>query len=248
MEKLQRNYKNIVAVLFLLLLGFGMGFLIISQGYSNYNSARSLNPITPLIELKETQQNLEEEQKLLKEEIEATRSEILSKEEVLKNTQQEAEVLVDEINSYRELLGMTRVEGAGVIVDLRDASGGEDLNEIDRAISHSTDILDVINVMWEAGAEAVAVNNERIVSSTAIVCVGNNVLINNTPKSSPWTIAAVGDRGRIISFLQDESKLPSIYERNKKYGLSIRIIEAELELPSYSGGFATDHLMIVKEL
>ena len=243
METIKRD--KLIMVIILLLLGFGIGFLIVSQFYSGLRALRSPDPLKPTLELKSTQEDLAAAQQELKDRVEDLQNEITTKEEMLKNTQEESSQLLEEIDYYKTNLGMSRAEGEGIIINLDDSANVDNTDEVARAISHSTDLLDLVNVLWQEGAEAIAINNERIVSTTAIVCVGNNILINNTPKGAPFTIAAIGNRERLLDAIKDEDRLPELYSRSEKYGLSLTTIEAVLDMPAYSGGFDTEYLTLI---
>ena len=90
--------------------------------------------------------------------------------------------------------GVVPVTGPGVRVVLTD--GVPDPNAAsDDASAYVLDIdLQVlVNGLWAAGAEAVAVNGERITSTTAIRSAGAAVLVDSTALSSPYTVEAIGD-------------------------------------------------------
>jgi uncharacterized protein YlxW (UPF0749 family) len=52
-------------------------------------------------------------------------------------------------------------------------------------VIHSQDVQAVVNGLWKAGAEAVAINGQRLVSTSAVLCVGNTLLLNGTVHSPP---------------------------------------------------------------
>ena len=88
--------------------------------------------------------------------------------------------------------GLSAVSGAGVLVTLDDGrvAASTPKREIERAIVHSTDITDVLNAAWKAGAEAISVNGERITAASA--CVGAVIQINGTLLSPPFVFNIVG--------------------------------------------------------
>ncbi len=101
------------------------------------------------------------------------------------------------------LSGLTAVTGPGVIVTLSDSkkkpppSDGyspQDYQQLLEAyVIHDADIQVVLNEMRAAGAEAISVNKQRLMSTTAVRCVGPVVLINNVQTSPPIQITAIGD-------------------------------------------------------
>ena len=93
----------------------------------------------------------------------------------------------------RARMGLVAVEGPGLVVILDDSTEREspsgNLNDL---VIHSQDVQAVVNGLWAAGAEALAVNGQRVVPTSAILCVGNTLLINGTVHSPPFRFTAVG--------------------------------------------------------
>ena len=121
-------------------------------------------------------------------------------------------VIAQELQTVNTLAGLTPVTGPGVVVTLRDSKKQPEkpkgISDSDwQAMTadyliHDANIRDVVNELKNAGAEAIAINGQRVVSSTAIRCVGNNVQINAVPTAgSPVIIKAIGDPDLIQSGL-----------------------------------------------
>jgi uncharacterized protein YlxW (UPF0749 family) len=94
--------------------------------------------------------------------------------------------------------GLDPVHGPGLIVTLTDAQ--RDANgrfprdaSPDDLVVHQQDIQAVLNTLWSAGAEAIQMQDQRIIATSAPRCVGNTLLLNGRTYSPPYTIAAVGD-------------------------------------------------------
>jgi uncharacterized protein YlxW (UPF0749 family) len=94
--------------------------------------------------------------------------------------------------------GAAPVHGPGLVVTLTDAQ--RDANgrfprdaSPDDLVVHQQDIQAVLNAMWSAGAEAVQMQDQRLIATSAPRCVGNTLLLNGRTYSPPYTIAAVGD-------------------------------------------------------
>ena len=94
--------------------------------------------------------------------------------------------------------GMNPVHGPGLIVTLtdapRDANGRfpRDASPDDLVV-HQQDIQAVLNGLWTAGAEAIQMQDQRIIGTSAPRCVGNTLLLNGRTYSPPYTITAIGD-------------------------------------------------------
>jgi uncharacterized protein YlxW (UPF0749 family) len=134
-------------------------------------------------------------------------------------------VLAEDLDRANLLAGQKAVMGSGVIVTLRDAKipppkdagmSQEEYVDIIRPFNiHDTDIQGVINELKAAGAEAIAVNDQRVIATTAIRCVGPVVQVNSIATSgSPVRIQAIGDAQAMMSGLQMTegilSKFPDI--------------------------------------
>lgn len=138
---------------------------------------------------------LEEQQKTsdLYEQIEIYRNEL----EVYTKAATEAggysQILSEQLSQAQIIAGLTDVQGQGVTVTMKDSEtvnvSGLDENNF---IIHDEDILRVINVLRDAGAEAISLNGERIIATSEISCSGTTVSVNNTRYSSPYVIKAIG--------------------------------------------------------
>src|SRR5215472_15102082 len=94
--------------------------------------------------------------------------------------------------------GLEPVHGPGLVVTLQDAQ--RDANgrfprdaSPDDLVVHQQDIQAVLNALWSAGAEAIQMQDQRIIATTAPRCVGNTLLLNGRTYSPPYTITAIGD-------------------------------------------------------
>jgi uncharacterized protein YlxW (UPF0749 family) len=97
------------------------------------------------------------------------------------------------LNVASGLAGLGDVRGAGLRVTLDDSSSprpeGVNVNDL---VIHSQDVQAVVNGLWHAGAAAIAVNGERLVATSAVLCVGNTLLLDGTVHSPPYVVVAVG--------------------------------------------------------
>jgi uncharacterized protein YlxW (UPF0749 family) len=94
--------------------------------------------------------------------------------------------------------GMDPVHGPGLAVTLQDAQ--RDANgrfprdaTPDDLVVHQQDIQAVLNALWSAGAEAIQMQDQRIIGTSVPRCVGNTLLLNGRTYSPPYTITAIGN-------------------------------------------------------
>jgi uncharacterized protein YlxW (UPF0749 family) len=64
-------------------------------------------------------------------------------------------------------------------------------------VVHQQDVQAVVNALWAGGAEAMTIMNERVLSTTAVRCVGNTLLLHGRVYSPPFVVTAIGDQTRM---------------------------------------------------
>jgi uncharacterized protein YlxW (UPF0749 family) len=102
--------------------------------------------------------------------------------------------------------GMDPVHGPGLVVTLQDAQ--RDANgrfprdaSPDDLVVHQQDIQAVLNGLWSAGAEAIQMQDQRIIATSVPRCVGNTLLLNGRTYSPPYTITAIGNPAAMLAAL-----------------------------------------------
>ena len=103
----------------------------------------------------------------------------------------------EEIKLDNILLRLTDVKGDGVILTIKDnnsvsLSNIGPLDNIEYYLVHAGDLVELVNDLRNAGAEAISINGQRIINSTAIYCAGNVIKVNGEKISSPIEIKAIG--------------------------------------------------------
>ena len=103
--------------------------------------------------------------------------------------------LENEIKSGNKILGLTEVTGNGLIItinDNQDISLNNWLADPNLLIVHDADLISVVNELKNAGAEAISINEQRLVTTSAIECDGNIIKVNGEKIGAPFTIKAIG--------------------------------------------------------
>ena len=137
--------------------------------------------------------------------------------------------------------GTESVHGPGLTVTLTDASRDaqgrfpRDASPDDLVV-HQQDIDAVLNALWSAGAEAVAMQDQRIIATSAPRCVGNTLLLNGRTYSPPYTITAVGDAAAMQAALA-AAPLVGLYKQYViRFGLGYSEQPGpDIEVPGYTG-------------
>ena len=140
-----------------------------------------------------------------------------------------------ELSRARAQMGLLPTEGPGLVVTLDDSSQrvspSGNLNDL---VIHSQDVQAVANGLWAAGAEALAVNGQRVVPTSAVLCVGNTLLINGTVHSPPYRFAAIGT-GLRDRFLAD-ALVQRFAEDAERFQLGFSVENREqITVPAYKG-------------
>ena len=94
---------------------------------------------------------------------------------------------------------------------------------------HDTDLLTLVNELKNAGAEAISINDERIINTTSITCDGNVILVNGNKISSPFIIKAIGSQEALLGAIQRPG---GFLEELERYGL-VSGIEQKNEILIY---------------
>ena len=217
----------------LLVAAMVMAFLVVVSFRPREGDAEARLPQRyKLADLIEAQQasaaQLRREVATLRREVDAERAASASRSG---GTEERAELVSD----TSEVAGLVAVSGPGLKVSLNDSRldeppTGGNVNDL---VIHSQDVQAVVNALWRAGAEAMSINGQRLVSTSAVLCVGNTLLLNGTVHSPPYVISAIGasrdrfDADRLVRRLKGDAA---------DFGLGFSIERStNLELPAYRG-------------
>jgi len=140
-----------------------------------------------------------------------------------------------EVADLRARAGLIAMHGPGVEVVLRNGVAGPGATTSGGHLVNFQDVQDVVNLLFTYGAEGIAVNGRRLTPLTAFSgSEGQIVIDQGTPLSSPITVAAVGDRNRMMDALGDPSALPDVRAREVQFQLQLRVAGSpDVTLPAY---------------
>lgn len=132
-------------------------------------------------------------------------------------------------------LGLTNVTGSGVIITLKDNQGITNeiigiTDDIRSYLVHDANLREIVRKLKISGAEAISINDERVVNDTAIVCAGNIIRINDRKVGSPFEIKAIGSPELLYGNLQE-----TINKLNNS-GIIVEIQKKDkIEISKYDG-------------
>jgi uncharacterized protein YlxW (UPF0749 family) len=140
----------------------------------------------------------------------------------------------DDLKALSTMAGLVAVKGPGIKVTLDDSHLDEaPSGNVNDLVIHSQDVQAVVNALWRSGAEAVVINHQRLVGTSAVLCVGNTLLLNGTVQSPPYVIGGVGaGRDRFDA----DALVRRLKEDAKEFGLRFSVSKEEsLEAPAFAG-------------
>ncbi|GGT60190.1 membrane protein [Streptomyces purpureus] len=139
------------------------------------------------------------------------------------------------------LSGATEVLGPGVklvVDDAKDTDQGgggprESSGFSDTGRVRDRDMQRVVNGLWQSGAEAIAINGQRLTSLSAIRAAGDAILVDNKPLVPPYTVLAVGDGKKLSTAFQDSADGQYLHALQENFGIRTSIsAQEEVRLPA----------------
>jgi uncharacterized protein YlxW (UPF0749 family) len=131
--------------------------------------------------------------------------------------------------------------GPGVVITLDDAptrpDGSLPVNaRPDDLVIHQSDVQAVVNAVWAAAADGVAIMDVRLVATSAVRCVGNTLLLEGRPYSPPFVVTAIADPAAVRAQLAASPQVAVFQQAVEDYGLTFTVRERPVvELPAYDG-------------
>ncbi|WP_254922994.1 DUF881 domain-containing protein [Rhodococcus sp. OK302] len=152
-----------------------------------------------------------------------------------------ADALAD-IDAISVDAGLTPMTGPGVVVTMTDAPRNADGKypvdaTPDDLVVHQQDVQSVLNALWAGGAEAVGMQDQRIVNTSAPRCIGNTLLLHGRTYSPPYVMRAIGNTERLEAALAGEPGIRVFKQYATRFGLGYTQASPEqITVPAYTGG------------
>ncbi len=212
-----------------------LGFLIAAQLASESPRIRyTTQERAPLLE---TARELQTQQDDLKIQILTLRERI----QTIERQGEDSAGFVSQLNAQLErariAAGLIPLTGTGIVLQLEDSQepGPQDGSASDYLVG-SRDIRTVVDELWGAGAEAIAVNGERITQATAIIDIGSSLLINSAYLAPPYQITALGPRDLYERLTRSPGFTDFVRSRADAYGIRLSFAEPDsVDMPAFVG-------------
>jgi len=213
--KIQLN-KVIITILCIILGAF------IAIQLKNVQGDYSFVTLNTIADLQNMVKREQEEVSNLKEQISLNRNKLNEYEKAIQQGGSIKDVLDRENQLLKTISGFLDVEGAGIIIKVSDSERElyefEDPNNI---IVHDSDILRIINDLRIAGAEALSINGQRVISISEIKCAGPTITINNYTYGQPFIIKAIGNKDTLSAAVKSPDSHATILR--DIYGLGVEV-------------------------
>jgi uncharacterized protein YlxW (UPF0749 family) len=163
----------------------------------------------------------------------ATRAELAELQEAALADSAEGEIVSERIARLSETTGYTAVVGGGAVVSLDDAAGTDRSDPSAPGRVLDSDVQTAVNGLWQAGAEAIAINGRRLTATTAIRTAGSAILVDFKPLIPPYRIEAIGDPATLATAYAATRSARDLARLADEYGLRVTTAAADqLELPA----------------
>jgi uncharacterized protein YlxW (UPF0749 family) len=212
-----------------------LGFLVAAQARAEAPRVRyTTQERAPLVE---TVVTLQAQQEALKDRILELRAKMAAAEQGAAGSGALVSDLNAALEAARIAAGLVALEGPGIVLQLEDSQvpvpPGESIAEYRVG---ARDLRLIVEELWLAGAEAVSVNGERLVPTTAFVDIGGTLLVNSAYLAPPYQIAAIGEPELYAALVASPGFVDLVRARADRYGIRISFAEPDrVTVPAYAG-------------
>jgi uncharacterized protein YlxW (UPF0749 family) len=212
-----------------------LGFLIAAQlGAEGPRVRYTTQERTPLLETATELQAQQDDLKMrilqLREEIQAVEGQGVGSADLVRQ-------LNADLEEARIAAGLIALTGTGIVLQLDDSQAPvpPDASQADYLVG-SRDIRTVVEELWLAGAEAIAVNSERLTPTTAIIDIGSSLLVNSAYLAPPYQVTALGPADLYDRLSRSPGFIDFVRARAEAYGIRLSFAEPEaVDMPAFAG-------------
>lgn len=167
--------------------------------------------------------------------LEDTNKKIEEYKKTIEDNEAASELIDEELGESNILVGKTDVYGEGVVVTVSDGS----LNV------QAYDLIDLVNELRYAGAEAISINDVRVLSTTDIIDMADYtyIMVNLQRIQAPYVVKAIGDKEYISTILN--LKGSGFVDRNSEINVNVRT-ENKVKIPKSSSEFEIEYMSEVE--
>lgn len=138
-----------------------------------------------------------------------------------------------QIETLSAISGTTDLKGEGIVIVLNDGNKVSDEDLRSDSLVHDSDLLTVVNELKAAGAEAISINGQRVIATSAIRCVGPVIQVNYQKVAAPFEIKAIGNAQYLESAMTIKG---GVVDLLKEYGVSVSVSrQNDVKISKYDG-------------
>ncbi|KYD08153.1 DUF881 domain-containing protein [Heyndrickxia sporothermodurans] len=194
--------KSVILALVCIVLGFMLAFSYKLANKEQSSSEKLTDPqFARETELRKQLIRLKQDNRSLQKELEKKQSTVRTMEKDLSKEEQVFFNLAEDAEKYRMYLGKVKVAGKGIDVTLEDGAYDPKKENVNSYIVHDHHVFKVINELYVSGAQAIAINGQRINHNSYIICNGPVITVDGVPFPEPFKISAIGDPDVLASAL-----------------------------------------------
>jgi uncharacterized protein YlxW (UPF0749 family) len=215
----------------LLVLGFLIAAQLAAEGPRVRYTTQERSPLV------ETALSLQAQQDELKNRIVSLRTSIQDIEQQGSGSAAALKDLNARLQEARIAAGLNPLTGTGIVLKIEDSNKPTppDGNAADY-LAGAADLRTVVSLLWQSGAEAVAINDERVTTSTAIIDIGGSVLVNAAYLAGPYQIAAIGPKDLFAKLSAAPGWEEFVRTRRGSFGIGISWAEPDaVDVPAFAG-------------
>lgn len=236
------NKKIVSCVLGVMCFALTLGICVQIKTVQNSNSTVSNNYEenhlrAEVLKYKERYENKLKEVEKAEEELEKERKTSTQNSSELKEKEEKIQV-------NNKIIGLSEVKGSGIIITLKDSK--KDIKNAlnpNELVVHDEDILNVINELKNAGAEAISINDQRVIPTTGIICGGNIIEINKEKVGVPFEIKAIG----LPELLAGLERPYGYLDYLKDDGIQVEVKKSNsITIPKYTGTISYNYAKTIQ--
>ncbi len=198
---------------------------------------RRVKEPTEMGDLRVQLKSIESERNKMSTELQEARTRLVEMEKAFSDGQNVTRTTREEIERARLEAGLMPLKGQGVTVRLTDSTRKPSPDDDPYFyIVHDVDLQALVNELWASGAEAVAINDQRMVARSSIRCVGPTILVNAVRLAPPYEVVAIGKADDLYTALNMPGGFLQSMDMQRTMGVEAKITKSdELEIPAFNG-------------
>ncbi|MDF2865595.1 MAG: hypothetical protein K0R72_404 [Clostridia bacterium] len=141
--------------------------------------------------------------------------------------------MTDELKRLSISSGTVNVKGEGIVIVLTDGTKVLEPDLRQDSLVHDSDLLTVVNELKAAGAEAISINGQRVIATSAIRCAGPIIQVNYQRVAAPFTVKAIGNAQYLESAINIKNGVADLL---REIGIGVKITrEKDIKIQKFDG-------------